>query len=215
MACGWRKPRRSISKADPVVYGCGTLDEAVAALSIGRATLEDPGLQAIVLELQRGLFAAAVKIAANPRARDRLVPGIASVTAEMTVSLERTIDALLADHPLRPAFVVPGANPSSVALDLARTFLRRAERRLIAARERRMSVSGTLVACANRPSGSGSTCWRGAPQVRPRSRLATTEPRPPSTAQCEAAPVSGRLTCLGNTQPSTRSDREQLGSESA
>ena len=65
-----------VSKADPVVEAGGTLDEAVAALDLGRACLRDCELQAIVLDLQRGPFAAAAEIAANPRARDRLVPGI-------------------------------------------------------------------------------------------------------------------------------------------
>jgi cob(I)alamin adenosyltransferase len=141
-----------VSKADPVIEACGTLDEAVAALGLGRAILEDERLQQIVLELQRGLFAVAAEIAANPRARERLVPGISSVTAEMTASLEQTIDALLAEHPLRPAFVVPGATPASAALDLARTFLRRAERGLIAGRDGGMTVSGTLIAYVNRAS---------------------------------------------------------------
>ncbi len=96
-----------VSKSDPVVEVCGTLDEAVAALGLARASLEDDELEATVLDLQRGLFTAAAEIAANPRARDRLKPGISSVTAEMTASLEQTIDRLLAEHPLRPAFVVP------------------------------------------------------------------------------------------------------------
>ena len=141
-----------VSKADPVIEVCGTLDEAVAALGLGRATLEDPGLHEIVLHLQRGLFAAAAEIAANPRARERLVPGISSVTAEMTASLEQAIDAVVAEHPLCPAFVVPGATPPSAALELARTFLRRAERRLIAGRETGMAVSDTLIAYVNRAS---------------------------------------------------------------
>lgn len=101
-----------VSKADPVIEICGALDEAVAGLGLGRAALEDRGLRAIVLELQRGLFVAAAEIAGNPRARERLTPGISCVTAEMTASLERAIDALLAEHPLRPAFVVPGSRMS-------------------------------------------------------------------------------------------------------
>ena len=141
-----------VSKADPIIEACWTLDEAVAALGLARATLAHSRLQESVLDLQRGLFAAVAEIAANPRAHHRLVPGISSVTAEMTAAHEQTIDALLADHPLRPAFVVPGANPASAALDLARTFLRRAERRLIAARERGMAVSATLIAYVNRAS---------------------------------------------------------------
>ncbi len=141
-----------VSKADPVVEACGALDEAVAALGLGRSLLEDRELEPVVLELQRGIFAAAAEIAANPRARERLVPGISCVTTEMTAKLERAIDALLAEHPLRPAFVVPGATPASAALDLARTSLRRAERRLIAGREGGLAVSATLLAYVNRAS---------------------------------------------------------------
>ncbi len=141
-----------VSKADPVVEVCGTLDEAVAALGLGRSLLEDGALEPVVLELQRGLFAAAAEIAANPRARERLVPGVSSVTTEMTANVERAIDELLDEHPLRPAFVVAGATPASAALDLARTFLRRAERHMIAAREGGLIVTATLIAYVNRAS---------------------------------------------------------------
>lgn len=141
-----------VSKADPVIEVCGALDEAVAALGLGRSLLADERLEATVLDLQRGLFAVAAEVAANPRARDRLVPGVSSVTPAMTASLERAIDAVLAEHPLRPAFVVPGATPASAALDLARTFLRRAERRLIAGREQGMAASSALIAYVNRAS---------------------------------------------------------------
>jgi cob(I)alamin adenosyltransferase len=53
---------------------------------------------------------------------------------------------------LRRAFVVPGATPASAALDLARTSLRRAERRLIAGRQEGLAVSATLLAYVNRAS---------------------------------------------------------------
>jgi cob(I)alamin adenosyltransferase len=141
-----------VSKADPVIEVCGALDEAVAALGLGRSLLDDEQLARVVLDLQRGLFAAAAEVAANPRARGCLVPGVSQVSAEMTGSLERAIDALLAGRPLRPAFVVPGATTASAALDLARTFLRRAERRLIAAREGGLSATGALIAYVNRAS---------------------------------------------------------------
>ena len=131
---------------------CGTLDEAVAALGLARASLQDDGLQTIVLDLQRDLFVAAAEVAANPRARNRLVAGRSLVTMQMTSALEQTIDQLVAEHPLRPAFVLPGATPGSAALDLARTFLRRAERRLVAAREAGMTLSDVLIAYVNRSS---------------------------------------------------------------
>ncbi|MGH2884670.1 MAG: ATP:cob(I)alamin adenosyltransferase, partial [Solirubrobacteraceae bacterium] len=40
-----------VSKADPVIEVCGALDEAVAALGLGRSLLGDEQLGRIVLEL--------------------------------------------------------------------------------------------------------------------------------------------------------------------
>jgi cob(I)alamin adenosyltransferase len=140
------------SKADPLIEVCGTIDEAVAALGLARATGADPELHAAILECQRGLFVAAADIAANPRARDRLTPRVSAVTAPMTAELERSIDQQLAGHPLAPAFIVPGATLTSAALDLARTVLRRAERRLVAAGEAGAPVSATVLAYLNRAS---------------------------------------------------------------
>ena len=62
-----------VSKADPAIEVCGAMDEAVAALGLARPALEARP-KAVVLNLQRGLFVAAAEIAANPRARDRLIP---------------------------------------------------------------------------------------------------------------------------------------------
>ena len=141
-----------VSKADPVIEACGAIDEAVAALGLARASLPEGELAEIVLELQRGLFVAAADIAANPRARDRLVPGVSALTAEMVATLEQQIDALLAEHPLRPAFIVPGASVASAALDMARTFVRRAERRLVVSVHEGLAASPALVSYLNRAS---------------------------------------------------------------
>jgi cob(I)alamin adenosyltransferase len=135
---------------------CGALDEAVAALGMARASLEDQGFQTIVLDLQRGLFVAAAEAAACPGARDRLVSDTSTVTVGMTAALEQTIDRRVAEHPLRPAVRRTGRHAglrrTRSSADLARTFLRRGERRLVAAREGGMTVSATLIAFVNRAS---------------------------------------------------------------
>jgi cob(I)alamin adenosyltransferase len=53
----------------------------------------------------------------------------------MVARLETRIDELVASHPLPNAFVVPGANPVSACLDVARSVIRRAERRVVKLRE--------------------------------------------------------------------------------
>lgn len=141
-----------VSKADPVIQICGALDEAVAALGLARASTSDTELQAIILPCQRGLFVAGADVAANPRARERLVGGVSRVAPQMTADLEETIDRLVAERPLRRAFVVPGATMSSAALDLARTALRRAERMLVAAMENGTTVEPNVLTYLNRSS---------------------------------------------------------------
>ena len=114
-----------ISKADPLVEVLGALDEAVAALGLARAFIEDELLSRQIFDIQRGLFVAGAELAANPRSRERLVPEVSKITTAMTGKLEQEIDRLVDEEPLGNAFVVPGANRGSAALDLARTFLRR------------------------------------------------------------------------------------------
>lgn len=120
-----------VSKGDELVDAYGDVDEAVAA---ARAAGLEPRLSEVVLRLQREMFAVAADLAASPRQRRRLVPGISLVTAEMTVGLEQLIDDLVAERPLRPVFVVPGATQAGALLDLARAVVRRAERHAVRAR---------------------------------------------------------------------------------
>ena len=131
-----------IPKDDLRTEAYGTLDEAVAALGLARAELDvrrrldvlPPALadiEPLVLRIQRELFVAGAELAANPAAWDRLRDGVTRVSAGMVEG----IDALLADYESRiefpSEFVVPGETRTSAALELARTILRRAERRAV------------------------------------------------------------------------------------
>jgi cob(I)alamin adenosyltransferase len=113
-----------VSKGDELVGAYGDLDEAVAALGAARAADPDPQLAGLVLRLQRELFVGAADLAASPRQRRRLIPGVSLVTAEMTGGIEQMIDGLVAERPLRPVSVVPGATLSGALLDLARAVVR-------------------------------------------------------------------------------------------
>ena len=131
-----------VPKDDLRTEAYGTLDEAVAALGLARAELEvkrqldvlTPALDhiaTIILRIQRELFVAGAELAANPAAWDRLRDDATKVSAGMVAG----IDALLEDYEARIAFpnefIVPGETRTSAALELARTILRRAERRAV------------------------------------------------------------------------------------
>jgi len=131
-----------ISKDDARTEAYGTIDEAVAALGLARARLGvkeeygvlSPGLRPLrdlVLRFQRELFVAAAELATNPTAWDRLEDGVTRVSADMVRGVEDVLSELESRIVMPKEFVVPGETPTSAALELARTILRRAERRAV------------------------------------------------------------------------------------
>lgn len=141
-----------VSKADLVTEACGTVDEAVAVLGLARSHATDPSLSDELLGLQRELFVVGADLATNPDQRERLERGVSEVTRQMSERLESRIDELVLDHPLPNAFIVPGANPVSAFLDLARSTIRRAERRVVELSDSRADVNEFVVRYLNRLS---------------------------------------------------------------
>jgi len=141
-----------VPKSGLVPEAVGSIDEIVAALGLARALSTEPALARDLLDLQRQLFVVAADVAANPNERGKLEPGVSLVTDEMVSALEARIDELVTAHPLPNAFVVPGANHVSAALDLTRSIARRAERGVVRLREAGATVSEPVVRYMNRLS---------------------------------------------------------------
>lgn len=141
-----------VSKAAAETEAYGTVDEAVAILGLSRALSSDPPRAEGLLKIQRDLFVVGADLAANPAERGKLEPGSSLVTDDMIERLERWIDDLVLGHPLPSAFVVPGANPVSATLDVARSVVRRAERGVVALRETGAEVNGAVIRYLNRLS---------------------------------------------------------------
>jgi cob(I)alamin adenosyltransferase len=139
-----------ISKADAAAEAYGSVDETVAELGMARALSTDPALRAILLEVQRALFVVGADLATNPKERAKLRPGVSLVTTEMVERLEELIDRHEAHLP--EEFVVPGADPASAALDVARATCRRAERRVVELREAGREVNPEAARYLNRLS---------------------------------------------------------------
>ncbi|MDQ3991630.1 MAG: cob(I)yrinic acid a,c-diamide adenosyltransferase [Actinomycetota bacterium] len=141
-----------ISKADPAAEAYGTVDEAVADLGAARALAGRGDVAAAVLDLQRDLFVVGADLATNPDERAKLKPEVSLVTEAMVERLEAAIDETVARHPLPQEFIVPGANPVSAALDVARGTVRRAERRAVELREAGREVNDHAIRYLNRLS---------------------------------------------------------------
>jgi cob(I)alamin adenosyltransferase len=120
-----------VPKSDLVTEAYGTTDEVVAVLGLARALCDDDALAADLFSLQRELFVVGADLAANPKKRKKLQAEVSEVSPKMVARLERRIDDLVAERPLPETFIVPGANPASAALDVARAVVRRAERHVV------------------------------------------------------------------------------------
>jgi len=132
----------------------GALDEACSQLGAARA-LCDAGraeLAADILRLQDDLFIAGAELATAPEAADRLEDGISRTTEEMVAELEQRIDRYMSEVELPPQFVIPGGNRLSAQLDVARTVIRRAERRISELAEEGQLASETVIHFINRAS---------------------------------------------------------------
>jgi len=120
--------RVSKGSIGPEAYG--TLDEAVSALGVARSLAKGEMAEAII-SAQRSMFVCAAELATDPTRRDSLQDGVSRVHEGMVTALEEAIDVIVDLRGTPESFVVPGGNPLAAALDVARTVVRRAERRAV------------------------------------------------------------------------------------
>ena len=150
-----------ISKDDPRPEAFGAVDEAIAALGLARAELAAqardgtlPGaiaqLPDVILRIQRELFTVGAELATAPGAADRQRAGETRVTPKMVAGLDDLLDEAEAGVTLPREFVVPGETRLSASLELARTIVRRAERRAVAVRKAEPLEGDRLVPYLNR-----------------------------------------------------------------
>jgi len=150
-----------ISKDDARAEAYGTIDEAVACLGLARAEVAEldaagapsgliAGLGDTLLRLQRDLFVAGAELATNPDAWSRLRDGETRVDEAMLSQLEEMLADAEARVEMPREFVVPGSDRLSAALELSRTVVRRAERRIIALDHERLVPGDWLMPYLNR-----------------------------------------------------------------
>jgi cob(I)alamin adenosyltransferase len=183
-----------IAKDDPRTEAYGTVDEAVAALGVARANLGVKrrigtlpaglgGLAPLILRFQRELFVVGAELATNPDAWDRLEDGRTRVSATMVADVERDLVELEKHVEMPREFVVPGETPTSAALELARTILRRAERRAVALQRDGLVPGPNLVPYLNRLADLVWVLARAAEHAE--SKVATPARKPAAARQRE------------------------------
>jgi cob(I)alamin adenosyltransferase len=150
-----------VPKDDPRTEAYGDVDEAVAALGLARAEL---ALKAqygalprnlarfaeLILRLQRELFVVGAELATAPGAEGKAVDGQTRVIATMVEGLDSLLAEFEAAVAIPTEFVVPGETRLSAAIELARTVVRRAERRAVSLRRAQPVADDRLVPYLNR-----------------------------------------------------------------
>jgi cob(I)alamin adenosyltransferase len=123
---------KRVSKASlrPETYG--TLDEATSALGLAKASTHNDKIRRMIENVQDDLVILGAELASEESAP-------VHIGKERTLRLEQWIEELQKDVRLPRHFVLPGGTMVSAAVDLARSIVRRAERRATA-----MSEAGML-----------------------------------------------------------------------
>lgn len=104
----------------------GTIDEASAALGRARSAARTQRTAGLLLEAQRDLYQLMAEVSAAPENAASF-----RFDAARVAWLEQQIDHLADEFPPPDGFIVPGDSDAGAALDMARTIVRRAERRVV------------------------------------------------------------------------------------
>jgi cob(I)alamin adenosyltransferase len=104
----------------------GTVDEATAAIGLARATCQTEETGSILIQVQRDLYNLMAEVAATPKnaARFRVIDD------QQVDWLEAQIRDLSDKVKPPEEFILPGDSQAGAALAMARTIVRRAERRV-------------------------------------------------------------------------------------
>jgi cob(I)alamin adenosyltransferase len=124
-----------VSKNNVHTEAYGITDEAVSAMGLARSLSDDAKVKDILRDLQRDLFTIAAELATEPDKYELFQQHFKPVTQEMVDTLEKTIDTLEEEFTMPQVFVLPGGSPASSAMDMSRTIIRTAERRVVALAE--------------------------------------------------------------------------------
>jgi cob(I)alamin adenosyltransferase len=137
-----------LPKHHPRIEALGAIDEAGAALGLARALSRDPRSGPLLIEVQRDLYKLMAEVAAPPENADRFQ----SIDPARVAWLEQQIQDLGELAPALDEFILPGDTPASAALALARTVVRRAERRAVVLFDRKGLTNPQVLRYLNRLS---------------------------------------------------------------
>jgi cob(I)alamin adenosyltransferase len=115
-----------VPKYDPRPETYGVLDEASSVLGVARAATKNQKIKDIILMVQHDLLTMGAELSSLADDVPKLSVRISETDAKR---LEDLIDLLQKDVTLRNEFIYPGETVISAQIDVARTVVRRGERK--------------------------------------------------------------------------------------
>ena len=116
-----------VPKNSPRPEAYGAIDEASSAMGLARGFVSEPELKQIILSIQEDLILVGAELAC-------LREDVSKLKARITDDHARKIEELIEKYEtlteMPREFIPPGGTPASGALDLARSIIRRGERRI-------------------------------------------------------------------------------------
>ncbi len=120
-----------VPKNHPRCEAYGEADFATSAMGMARAISLNSRVKEALLKVQREMFTVMSELAVDSDRYHHFKENYNTITEEHVAHAERLIDDLKQEVELPPKFIIPGASPASGAIDLARSALRSAERRIV------------------------------------------------------------------------------------
>ncbi len=115
-----------VAKEEARIEALGTIDEANAALGMARSMCKARQTGKLLMAVQRDLYHLMAEVSSTPENAKKF----RKIDAGRLAWLEEQTDSLSAQVELPREFILPGDTLGGAALDLARTVVRRAERRV-------------------------------------------------------------------------------------
>ena len=115
-----------VAKYHPRPEAVGTIDEASAALGAARAFCQFEQSKSLILTAQRDLYHIMAEVSATPDNAERF----RVIGEEKIIWLEQQTDEITKQVEMPAEFIVPGDSPAGALLSVARTVVRRDERKI-------------------------------------------------------------------------------------
>ena len=139
-----------VSKDDIRIECNGLIDELNSILGLALNEIKNNEIVAVINKVQNQLFDLAADLA-TPRKQGKKKLNIKRINKEYYEYLEKEIDFFDSQLPELKNFILPGGSKGASCLHLARTFCRRAERKVVALKNS-VDIGSDIIIYLNRLS---------------------------------------------------------------